>query len=585
MKFRNTDAIKVIIALLILLTALLLPRIFSLGRFVAVDEVNWLHRSATFYDAIVRKNWSGTYVSEHPGVITSWVGALAFKIAAPDYRVTSDAMVTSYTAFEEKLSRVVNLKPIFINIYILAVARAIMILLLIFVLLLCYLYAQSLFGILPSLIGFLLIALDPFFIALSRMNHLDAPQAVFMFLSILAFLKYLLRGNRWFDLVISGVAGGLAFLAKLPGIFIIPAIGLVALWNYFRARPVKKVDFSFFADKSLRKLVLILLVWLLVFMVAYTAFWHSMWVNPVETLKKVFNTSSNLASTIIEEDNIEQLPDANPSAARTLTDYLRYPITFLWRTTPVGLIGLFLLVIAWYLRKDDDRNESAIKSVQGLLIFAVIYTIGITLPTKSSEKYFAPVYLVLDLFAGLGWYYGVSLLAKGIQAVQRKYVFLAVTIAVIAIQSVWVYQSFPYYFTYYNPLLGGLRKAAQVKMIGVGEGLDMAGRYLTKNPHSSDLKVMSWYGIGPLSYFFDGYVDPVYMSNSAWTPDFIQRLKTMDYLVIYTNQKFRNQPPELFNILSQIAPEYTVTINGAEYAWIYKVSDIPGLEDGSGPNP
>ena len=70
-----------------------------------------------------------------------------------------------------------------------------------------------------------MISLDPFFIALSRMNHLDAPQAVFMFLSILALLKFLLRGNRWFDLVISGLAGGLAFLSKLPGIFILPAIG------------------------------------------------------------------------------------------------------------------------------------------------------------------------------------------------------------------------------------------------------------------------------------------------------------------------------------------------------------------------
>jgi hypothetical protein len=105
--------------------------------------------------------------------------------------------------------------------------------------------------------------------------------------------------------------------------------------------------------------------------------------------------------------------------------------------------------------------------------------------------------------------------------------------------------------------------------------LDQAGLYLMEKPESAQLKVMAWYGIGPLSYFFNGNVFPLYMSNSEWTPEFIQRLGEMDYLVIYSNQKYRNQPPELFDMLAGITPEYTVSIDGAEYAWIYKVSDLP----------
>ena len=556
MKFFNRPLIKLAVVLMVLITVFLLTRAFSLGRFVAIDEVNWLQRSGTFYDAIVRNNWGDTYVNNSPGVITTWVGALAFKIAAPDYRVTSDTMVTSYSAFEARLSKVVNLKPIFIDIYILAIARAIMITLLILVLLICFLYARSIFGTIPSLLGFLMIALDPFFIALSRMNHLDAPQAVFMFLSILAFLKFLLRGNRWFDLVISGLAGGLAFLSKLPGVFIIPIIGLIALWDYLKNRAVNKLDSLVFADESSKKVIRSMLAWLLVFFLVY-----------------LLDTSSQYASTIIGEGDLEQGDGIGSSSTGRSIDYLRYPKSFLWRTTPVVLLGLLSLAIAYYLRKRNVVDESAIKSIQWLLIFVIVYTIGITLPTKSSEKYYAPAYLVLDLLAGLGWYYGILLLSKSLQVVHRKYVYLIIMSAVIAIQSIWVYQSFPYYFTYYNPLLGGLRRAAQVKMIGVGEGLDLTGRYLMKNPQSSDLKVMSWYGIGPLSYFFDGYVDPLYMSN-----------RTMDYLVIYTNQKFRFQPPELFNILSNIKPDYTVTINGAEYAWIYKISDIPLTDNITGHN-
>jgi hypothetical protein len=47
------------------------------------------------------------------------------------------------------------------------------------------------------------------------------------------------------------------------------------------------------------------------------------------------------------------------------------------------------------------------------------------------------------------------------------------------ISALW---TFPYYLSYYNPLMGGPRKAPQVMQIGWGEGLDQAGRYLDRNP-------------------------------------------------------------------------------------------------------
>jgi 4-amino-4-deoxy-L-arabinose transferase-like glycosyltransferase len=556
--------------LIILVTGFLLPRVFSIGKFVAVDEVNWLFRSANFYDAVVRRDWSGTYVSDHPGVITSWVGALAFKIAAPGYKVTRELDKKSYITFENNLIKKAGVQPL----YVLATSRVIMILLLMSVWLLCFFYAQRLFGVIPSLLGFLIIALDPFFIALTRMSHLDAPQAVFMFLSILAFLNFLYRGNRWLDLVVSGITGGLAFLSKLPGIFIIPTIGILGLWEYLRARSVKKVGNPNIADKSLKKLIQYLLVWALVFVVTYSAIWPSMWVQPIKTLERVFNTSANFTRTIIEENPEEQEIDTNSSPTRSLTDYLRYPNSFLWRTTPVVLLGLLLLLVAYFRRIDQVMDEPVNKSLQGLLIFAIIYTIGVTLPTQSSEKYYAPVYLVLDFLAGLGWYSFVFHLTKGFREIRGKIIAFATLVAVITIQSIWVYQSYPYYFTHYNPFLGSLSRAAQVKYYGVGEGLDQAGLYLMTKPESSKLKVMAWYGIGPFSYFFNGNVFPLYMSNSAWTPEFIQRLKEMDYLVIYSNQRFRRQPPELFDLLSGVAPEHIVTIDGAEYAWIYEVSDL-----------
>lgn len=571
MRDRSNRLIMQVISLVILVAALVIPRAFALGHFVAIDEVNWLHRSATFYDAVVRNRWSHTLVSTSPGIITSWVGALAIRVAAPDYRVTSETMVTSYTAFEKKLAKVVSWKPI----YILALARAIMISFLIILLLICYFYAQRLFGLLPSLVGFLIIALDPFLIALTRMNHLDAPQAVFMVLSLLSFLSYLYRGRGWFDLIVSGAGGGLAFLSKLPGILIMPMIGLLSIGDYIRTKSSGEPG----AIKPIRKMLQSLLVWGLVFILAYVAFWPAMWVQPLKTTLTIFEQTYSYSSTIVQEDLSNLEMEINPYAIpdRSLNHYLRYPESYLWRTTPVVLVGLLLLFYAYITKKDLFNDETVRRSILGILLFVVVYTVGMTLPAKSSEKYYAPVHIVMCLLAGLGWYSFSSMLSVRFNRIRKEYVQAAILIVVLLFQSFWVYRSFPYYFTYYNPMLGGLQRAAQIKFIGVGEfvgvgeGLDQAGLYLQQKPDSSKLHVMSWYGIGPLSYYFDGEVEPLYIGNSYWAPDFIDRLRAMDYLVVYIHT-FR--PRELLDLLEDVEPEYTVTISGVEYAWIYKVSDI-----------
>ena len=53
--------------------------------------------------------------------------------------------------------------------------------------------------------------------------------------------------------------------------------------------------------------------------------------------------------------------------------------------------------------------------------------------------------------------------------------------------------SYPYYLTYYNPLLGGIRKAQEVMTVGWGEGLNEAARYLKDQPDISKKIIYSWY--------------------------------------------------------------------------------------------
>ncbi|HAY84945.1 MAG TPA: hypothetical protein DCY42_08490, partial [Chloroflexi bacterium] len=189
-------------AYLIVLLALLVPRLFQLDHFVAVDEINWLHRSANFYSSFMRGDYSGTFVNRTPGVITSWIGAAAFRIQMPYYGISNEAQRSSYYMFELVL-REQGVHPM----DILQVARLLMVLFLSAVLLLSFYYSVRLFGLWPSLVSFLLLASDPFLSALSRMNHLDAPQAFLMGLSLLSFTSFFLIEKRYRDLVISGAAG------------------------------------------------------------------------------------------------------------------------------------------------------------------------------------------------------------------------------------------------------------------------------------------------------------------------------------------------------------------------------------------
>ena len=133
-------------------------------------------------------------------------------------------------------------------------------------------------------------------------------------------------------------------------------------------------------------------------------------------------------------------------------------------------------------------------------------------------------------------------------------------------------QTFPYYISYYDPLLGGSKKAGETRFVGYGEGLDEAGRYLAQKPNADQLTAMAWYGNGCFSYYFPGKTN-YFNAHLSWA-DFLEKERS-DYLVVYTNQWYRRQPPELFDILERVKPEHSVWIDNIEYVRIYKVSDIP----------
>ena len=566
-----TIALLVIVAL-----AIWLPRAFSLDRFIATDEVVWLWRSANFYYSLGQRDFAATSFNRSPGVVTMWVETAAFLLDFPEYRGFGQGWLNKYALFEA-LTHAKGIQPH----DLLVTSRQLMVLLNTALLAIGFLYARRLFGDWPALVGFLLIAFDPFHSAITRLAHLDGPMGSFSLLSLLAFLSYLHAGRRTRDLLISAAAAGLAILAKIPGFILIPTVGLIALWDFWQGRREAQALTGAKASAWLKGLIKPMAIWGLVVLATIFVFFPAMWVKPVETIRMLALSPLLTAERVVDKtptagsEQAEEQVEISAKISNQPIDYLlRYPKRYLWRITPLILAGL-LLAVAAYLSKTGVLAELlARKAVLGLLIYVVIYTVFMTIPPKTSEKYYLPVYAILDLMAGIGWYAAFDWAKKFVPSRLRTLALITAVAGLVLLQAALALRAFPYYVTYFNPLLGGSRRANQSLMLGSGEGLDLAAEYLNGKPDAENLKVMSWYGVGPFSYYFDGEAVPLYGSK-AWNAAQIAKLQEMDYLVVYVNQWKRKLPVGLFAWLDGVGPEHRVWYDGIELARIYNVKSFP----------
>jgi hypothetical protein len=568
-----------IILVLGLILIIWLPRGFGLDRYVATDEVAWLVRSANFYYALGQRDYAATYIKEHPGVVTMWAGTAAYMLDFPEYRGFGQGYFDSdkYWMFEDFItSHGVDPHDLLVT------TRAIMVIINTLLIAAAFVFARLLFGTFPTLIGFLLIAFDPFHVSVTRLAHLDGPVSSFLFLSLLAFLAYLYCGRRLFYLLISAIAGGLAVLAKLPGLIIAPAVVLIALISYFSERKDKLHNNAERAGTLVGLLIKPLLLWGTVFIISVVIFFPAMWVNPVNNLKQLVLSPLTAGSVIqvVEDDlpsgsggEIEATKIRFTFSSKSLKYYLRYPRRYLWDATPVILFGLVASLAAYVFKFSLFKAKKVRRGVIGLLLFLVVYTLFLTFPSKTSIKYYIPVYPVLDLIAGLGCYACVDWIRKLKPfAGKRIFPYLALS-AIILVQIVGAISTYPYYSVYFNPLMGGNHRAGEVNSGGSGEGLDLAAEYLNNKPDAENLKAMSWYGNGPFSYYFVGEARPLW--SYIWNEEKISDLKEMDYLVVYSKQWSRGMPLGLFTHLAGVEPEHSVWINNIEYARIYDVTTLP----------
>lgn len=543
-----------------ILLAIWLPRAVALDRVVTPDEHIWLARSANFYYALAHAEPGGTFQFLHPGVPVMWVGAAAFFLDYPSYFRDAPGQVHQW--FDSAL-RDVLVEHGRTPLELLIASRIALVSALTAILGAAFLQAIKLLGRGPATLGMLLVAFNPFHIGLSQILHVDAMTANLMLLASLALLNYRFRGRRRGDLLLSGVAAGLAWLTRSPALFLLPYAGLVmgtgivSLWHNQR-----RVDL-----KAWWRFGRPYLGWTGLGLATFILLWPAMWVRPVEILTKMYLVTFRMASEGHELPLFYagDIVTGDPGA-------LFYPVTYLWRSTPVSLIGLALAAVALALPQARLLQPRTRAPLLMLCLLGVLFTLLIGFGAKKFDRYLLPAYPPLDLVAGAGWFAAASWLRHQRRTMMRLAAPGLVAIA-MSIQVATAGLAYPYYLSYYNPLLGGVDAATRTMMVGWGEGLDQVAEYLNARSEPEQVQVLTRVWPTSLSYFLEGDLvftkfAPDMRTAAAWL--------SSDYYVLYLTEMQRGMVPrEIMRYFVDREPVMVAEVQGFPYAYVYDIQNEP----------
>lgn len=529
---------------LVLFLLALIPRLHAVWLgFVTPDEPSWVFRSIRFLQAVLDRRWADTLQTGHPGAITMWIGSLGVL-----WRVWRDPSGT--TAHLAWIDRVPWVTPENVALFrelapFLPAARAAMAALTALGVVLVYVLACRLWGRRTALLGALLLALDPFVIALSGLLHLDAPAMTLIILSLLTWLVALdERADRplWraaLAALLSGLWAGLSVLAKGPAVLVVPVIAVATVLCLLSARP---------SWARVKRTALLALAWLLGAVGALFGAFPAMWADPGGVLQLVFGMSGSYFDAPLHLQHFMGAITSDPGP-------LFYPVVLLFRTTPVTLIGVLLSFLPLFAARTPAANRRR-AFLLSLWVSVVGYVALLTVGAQKFDRYLLPVYPALNLLAAAGWMAVVRIVERRLRQPAPEAPFVATLTVLAVIQAAMVLPSWPYYMQSYNPLAGGLRAAVRTLTVGWGEGMEQLAGWVDCQPDAPGLVVATR--------------SPVLTASLVQGPvlalDGVS-LTVADLAAVTVSD--RQFEPALDEQLANARPVYAVLVGGREMLWLY----------------
>ena len=356
----------------------LLPRVSGLNDFYTTDEAYfWQARVDRFSDALSMGDWAATNQTGHPGVTTMWLGSFGQRFAemrgVPAATQGGGALFLAY--LRTPLALVNGL----------AVGLG-------------YVLLRRLLPPRTALLAALLWATSPFLIAHSRLLHLDALLTSFTTLSLLSLCVATAPGSqRLLPLVVAGGCGGLALLTKAPALLLLPVTGLLLFIAGVRGKALtRQVVLAALGRASVR-----FALWLAIAAMTFVALWPAMWVQPVASLGAVV---AEVFSNGTQPHNAGNFFLGQPVADPGWAFYLA---VIAWRGEAVTLVGLAALLISTgaALRRSAAASVAQEQWVTAALtLFAVLFTLALTLLAKKFDRYLLPIWPVLQILGAVGYH-------------------------------------------------------------------------------------------------------------------------------------------------------------------------------------
>lgn len=520
-------------------------RAADLGRFVTHDEIEfWMRRSESVLRALRHHDYHLMEVSTHPGVTTMWLGALGSAIR----RWLLEQGWVRHETF-----------PLMLSLYRLPV-----VLVHVIVVIGCYGIMRQFFPRAVATMASVFWAVDPFVVGYSRLLHVDGLMGSFSTLSLLAAcLAWNRRVHlRW--LILSGGGAGLAILSKSPALALVPIVAILAVVSSLAGKGGGNTHELF---RGVGQGVLAMAGWMGVALLTIMVCWPTLWVAPERAFEAL--------RVGVEVEGAQPHMTGNFFLGQRLDapGFAYYPVTLALRTTPLTLIGLFLLPLAlvWDQRRPVDvrfLSPTAWRTVSALVAFILVLTIGLSCFPKKFNRYLVAVFPAVDILAAVGLVWGIHRITPLLRLEpwqgRRMWGYrLGYTIFILAAitNAVWWH---PYSIAAFNQLLGGAPAGARTFAVGWGEGLEQVAAWLNEQPNIQDVLITSTMVTSLNPYLRRG--------ARATFPDPQGRLKDgTGYVVVLISQVQGGPPAPPFDAyFNRMPPLHQVTIHGVPYAWIYE---------------
>jgi len=551
-------SIRILIALLVIF-ALIIPRVADLVVFTAADEPFWLVVGANYYYALAHREFANTVYEYHPAVTTMWIVTAAMLIYFPEYR----GLMNGYFQ-QEKASFDVYLvdhgkEPLALLWW----SRLIQTLINLALWLAAFLLLRYLLDEWTALIILLVASFAPYLFGQSRMLNHETMVGLFSLNAILAMAAYLFRDRRPALLVLSALATALANLTKSSSVVLLPVTACIL---FFAAISRARIEHN--GRTVLAGAARTYFAWLGLTLAFYILIWPGMWVAPGRMLYEVYG---NAFSYAFQGARLSVAADLEPSsigldsAGQGIAGFLS---SVAWRTTPLTWIGLALALVVLF-----NRNRDLISPLAGWLtgfLFleaaASIAMFGL-IGGRNSPHYVLAAHVSLEVAAAIGWAYALRRLAQARAWAGRPLVQGALLLLIILAQAAGLLSTAPYYYTYYNPILRAAT-GNSFPLFFYGERMEQAAAYLGAKSDAEDLTALVYFG-RTFSYYFPGETvvfKPVFFEDRG---QLLDNLRNSDYLVVYTGLHQR------LPLLDEMQPEHIIYLNGREYVEIYRLSDQP----------